>query len=192
MNPFEILYNKYIYRTLLKRRLAGVGSNFRLGHSSTILKPEFFNIGENFFSGPGTYFSTNQDNLVTIGDHVMFGPSCKILGGNHDHRFTGNHMYFNQATDHMKSSINIEDGVWVGANSVVLSGADISEGVVVGAMSLINSYIPPYCTVVGIPGKKVKPRFDNWTDLETLLSNVNSKYSLAGIQKIYQEHSLSI
>lgn len=136
-------------------------------------------------------FGINKNNPVTIGNNVMFGPRCMIIGRNHDYTFKENHMIFNKQIDHMVSKIIIEDGVWVGANSVIVSSAYISEGAVIGAISLVNSYIPSYCVAVGIPAKKFKRRFANPDDLKELLANVNSKYSLQSLNDIYCKYKFN-
>ena len=184
------IYNKVIYRLWIKLKLKKVGSRFRIGYSSELTTPAYFSIGDNFFTGPRNYLSTNRYNPVSIGDHVMFGPECMVIGGNHDSTFTDGHMSFNSREDHMKSSIVIEDGVWIGARSMILSNAYIGEGAIVGAMSLVNHEIPPYCTAVGIPAKKFMRRFQNNDDLQKLLNNVNSKYSLKQLLSIYKDHGI--
>lgn len=191
MKIFQILYNKFFYRPNIKGKLAKVGANFRISYSSELFNPQYFSIGDNFFAGPYGYFGTNRNNFVTIGNHVMLGPFCKIIGGNHDYRYTENHMYFNQNIDHMKSEIIIEDGVWIGANSIILSNSKISEGAVIGAMSLVVNYIPPYCIALGIPAKKFIKRFDKKEDLIKLLKNTNSKYSIEEVDEIYNIYNLS-
>lgn len=183
---FAITYNKFIYRNLIKARLKKVGRNFKLGYSSELLNPQCFTVGDNFYSGPYGYFVTNRNNPVEIGNAVMFGPGCKILGGNHDPSYKLNHMFYNKDIDHMHSYIIIEDGVWIGANTILLSGTHIGEGTIIGSMSLVNKYIPPYTIAVGTPAKKFKKRFENETDLIECLSNVKSKYLFDTINEIYK------
>ena len=187
MKYFSVLYNKFIYRNLISRKLNRVGKNFKFGYSSELINPQYFSIGDNFFTGPNTYSSTNKNNLVKIGNHVMFGPDCKIIGGNHDIQFNKNHMYFNKEIDHMNSTIKIEDGVWIASSTILLSNTYLAEGSVIGAMSLVNSYIPPYSIAVGIPAKKISKRFKNSEDLKELLRNVNSKYTFDEINSIYKK-----
>ncbi len=78
---FEKLYNKFVYRPNLKRKLKRVGKEFKLGYCSEVLNPQFFTIGNFFYCGPFAYFGTNKNNPVVIGDYVMFGPKCIIQGG---------------------------------------------------------------------------------------------------------------
>lgn len=120
----------------------------------------------------------------------MLGPGCKIIGGNHNLEYTEAHMYHNQDASHMQARIIIEDGAWIGANTVILSGAHISEGAVIGAMSLVNKYVPPYCIAVGIPATHLKRRFSDPTCLHKLLNNVGSEYTIEKIESIYSKYKL--
>lgn len=190
MKLISVLYNKFVYRPLIKKKLGKVGKNFRLGYSSELLTPEFFSIGDNYYSGPYGYFGTNKNNPVVIGNHVMLGPFCKIIGGNHDYKFTKNHMCYNQNIDHMNTTIIIEDGVWIGSGTVILSNSKICEGSVIGAMSLVVNYIPPYCIAVGNPAKKIRKRFNESNQLKELISNVKSKYSFQEINDIYKTFAI--
>lgn len=182
----SLLYNKYIYRPVTKLLLGKCGLNFKLGYSSELLNPKYFEIGDNFYSGPYGYFVTNKNNPVQIGNSVMFGPYCKIIGGNHNKSYNESHLYYNKDIDHMQSKILIEDGVWIGASTVILSGAKICEGTIIGAMSLVNNYVPPYTVAVGIPVKKLKRRFDRIEDMHLMLANVKSKYTIDEIIDIYK------
>lgn len=192
MKILSVLYNKFIYRPLIKINLKSCGKNFKLGYSSELINPQYFSIGNDFYAGPRSYFVTNANNPVEIGNAVMFGPDCKIIGGNHDVKFKLNHMFYATGIDHMHSYIKIEDGVWIGANSIILSKADIGEGSIIGAMSLVNKKIPPYCIAAGIPAKIIKPRFNKISDLKEVLNNVKSKYTIDKILQIYKEYNIHI
>jgi|SRR5690554_1644785 len=75
---FEKLFNRYIYRKIVSKKLKQVGCNFKLGYFSELLNPQYFTIGNHFYSGPFSFFGTNKNNPVEIGDYVMFGPRCII------------------------------------------------------------------------------------------------------------------
>ena len=84
MTIFEKYLNYFITRPLLKFKLNRVGYKFRFGYSSNLECAESFSFGDSFYSGPYGYFSSNKDTPVIIGSYVMFGPYCKIIGGNHN------------------------------------------------------------------------------------------------------------
>ncbi len=190
MRFLKQVINNIIIRPYYKYKLHHVGRLFRLGYSSEILKAEFFSFGDNFFSGPGCYMSTNKHAPVNIFNDVMFGPEVMILGGNHDFKYSGNHMIYNSNDLEGCGAVDVHSGAWVGARSILLSGANISEGCVIGAASVVNHYIPPYVIAVGSPAKKYKKRFESDSQLSSLLKAVNSKYSIEEINCIYDKFDL--
>ena len=183
-------YNKCYFRKIILKNLAKHGENFRLGYSTEFVNPQYFEIGANFYSGPYCYFATNKYVRVFIDDDVMFGPYCKVIGGNHDLYNTSTHIIniLNPIIEYHK--IIIEKGVWVGANSVILTKSHISEGAIIGALSLVTNYIPPYTIAVGNPAKRIRKRFENPLDLKEILKNVNSKYTFDEINQIYQKYDI--
>lgn len=187
---FSRIYNVLFFRNYLRLKLKKCGLKFKIGHRSEVYNPQMFSIGNYFFAGPYSYFVTNSDNPVVIGDYVMFGPFCKIIGGNHNTKYTDNHMYFSNDTSHCQTTIVIEDGSWIGSSTTILSGCYISEGAVIGANSLVNKFIPPYTIAVGSPVKKIFPRFDKKSDLENLLKNTESKYNSSQIIKLYKDNNI--
>ena len=87
----------------------------------------------------------------------------------------------NDASDYeVKGNITIEDDVWIGTNSVILSGVSIGRGAIVAAGSIVSKNVEPYSIVGGIPAKFIKKRF---TD-ENILELENSKWWEWKIDKI--------
>lgn len=181
---FQKIFNRLVLRPLLRKRLGRVGLDFRLGHSSVILNPAYFSIGDYFFSGPFAYFGTNENYPVEIGDFVMFGPGCTIQGGNHDLEFEG-YMYNNKNIDHADGAIRIGHGAWIGTRCTIITGAQIGEGSVIAAMSLVNKSIPPFVVAGGVPAKVIKPRFSSIKKLSNTLKNTNSALKL---KDVLEEH----
>jgi serine acetyltransferase len=58
-----------------------------------------------------------------------------------------------------KGNIIIENDVWIGAKSTIMSGVKIGNGSVVGSCSVVTKDVPPYSIVVGNPARVVKLRF---------------------------------
>ena len=119
----------------------------------------------------------------------MFGPFCKIFGGDHDLKYYDNHIRFAPEKAVKNKKIIIEDGVWIGANTTILTNAHIGEGSVVSSGALVNNYIPPYCISYGVPANKIKRRFNNH-ELKAILKNVKSHYSFSKIIEIYAKHNI--
>lgn len=81
-----------------------------------------------------------------------------------------------QATEAIsKGDIIIDDDVWIGYRSTILSGVHIGQGAVVAAGSVVAHDVPPYAVVGGVPAKVIKYRFPQeiidellWVDLSQL------------------------
>lgn len=59
-----------------------------------------------------------------------------------------------------KGNIVVGSDVWIGQNSVVLSGVTIGQGAVIGAGAIVTKDVPPYAIAAGNPAKVIKYRFD--------------------------------
>jgi acetyltransferase-like isoleucine patch superfamily enzyme len=68
------------------------------------------------------------------------------------------YIMFNGARN-LTGDIIIENDVWIGAKSTIMSGVTIHSGSVVAATSTVTKDVPPYMIVAGNPAKIVKPRF---------------------------------
>jgi acetyltransferase-like isoleucine patch superfamily enzyme len=131
-------------------------------------------------SGRGTYFDRNvniiswsDDYHVHLGKYNSIGRDCNFfLHANHrvDWITTSSQLWGPVTTEiadmHMKmghptckGDIIIENDVWVGAKSTIMSGVKIHNGAVVGAGSTVTKNVPPYAIVAGNPAKVVKFRF---------------------------------
>jgi serine acetyltransferase len=59
-----------------------------------------------------------------------------------------------------KGPITIEDDVWIGSYSIILSGIRIGKGAVVAAGSVVVNDVEPYSIVGGNPAKFIRYRID--------------------------------
>lgn len=174
-----------IYKRIIKKH----GTNFILNPSVIILNPESFEVGNDVFINRNFYCTANEG--IFIGNRVMFGANCSIVGGDHSYSNPKMNMRFtSELGDNRK--IIIEDDAWIGHGTVILKKAKIAEGCIVGANSLLNSDTRPYSVYAGQPARFIKPRFKSIEDLMTYLDmmknkyNFVSRYSTDELQKIYQ------
>jgi virginiamycin A acetyltransferase len=58
-----------------------------------------------------------------------------------------------------KGDITIGNDVWLGANTIILSGVTIGHGSIVAAGAVVNKEVPPFAIVAGNPARVVKYRF---------------------------------
>ena len=91
--------------------------------------------------GQHCQFNTNVQissvERVTIGSRCSFGNNVVIV--DHDHSKTG---------EFVSSPVVIGDGVWVGANVVILRGVTIGNGAVIAAGSVVTKDVPAGCTLI--------------------------------------------
>lgn len=118
-----------------------------------------------------TFNGPNSDiwamiNSVSIGNFCSIARNVSIQEYNHAFdRLTSYFVQLNIFGEKMErdivsnGDILIGNDVWIGTQSVILSGARISDGAVIGANSVVNSTIPPYAIAAGSPAKVIKYRF---------------------------------
>ena len=69
-----------------------------------------------------------------------------------------------------KGSIVVEDGVWIGHSSIILSGVKIGKGAIVAAGSVVTKDIEAFSIYGGNPAKFITRRFSE--DVITKLSTI--------------------
>lgn len=133
----------------------------RKGRNCYINGPGYFSysnivLGNNVYIGVDSTFMAS-DSQIIIGDNVVFGPHCFIIGGNHRYDVVGKYIkdvHEKRAQD--DADIVIGEDCWIGANAIILKGAEIGRGCVIGAGSIVTKKIPPYTIFTN---KGSKPRF---------------------------------
>jgi acetyltransferase-like isoleucine patch superfamily enzyme len=60
---------------------------------------------------------------------------------------------------HTKGDVRIGNDVWIGLESVILSGVTIADGAVIAARSVVTKDVPAYAIVAGNPARFVRFRF---------------------------------
>ena len=88
---------------------------------------------------------------ITLGDRVSIAPRVMLLALSHPN--ASNIRDFIVTSKH---TIIIEDDVWIGAGSIILSGVTVGKGAVIGAGSVVTKDVEPYTIVVGNPARKIK------------------------------------
>jgi virginiamycin A acetyltransferase len=114
----------------------------------------------------------NPEAFLSIGRFVSIGPGVTfILEGNHpiDHISTypmaieADSWAIDPDTEgHVagtKGPILVRDDVWIGTNTIILSGLTIGQGAVVAAGSVVTRDVEPYGIVGGNPARLIRYRF---------------------------------
>lgn len=142
-----------------------------------------------WFPDRGTYFDRNvniiswsDDYKILLGKYNSIGRDCNFfLHANHrpDWVTTSSqlwgpvtpeiaNLHMSMGHPSCKGDIIVENDVWIGAKSTIMSGVKIQNGSIVGANSVVTKDVPPYSIVVGNPAKVVKYRFTE-KQIESLL-----------------------
>jgi len=118
-------------------------------------------IGKNTFIGASHIVCAEK---VEIGDNVMIAWGCTIV--DHNSHSLSAEQRAKDVSDWYKGekdwsevamkSVKIEDGAWIGLNSIILKGVTIGEGAVVGAGSVVTKNVEPYTVVAGNPARFIK------------------------------------
>jgi len=66
------------------------------------------------------------------------------------------------------NDVVIENDVWIGNGTTIISPAKISNGAIIGANSVVRGIIEPYSTTIGNPAKTIKVRFTDSQILKLL------------------------
>lgn len=138
-------------------------------HNQTWMK-NIFDINK-VIVGKGTYgplevrcYGNDKEKLI-IGNYCSIAHGTKfILGGEHNYKVFSTYLFkkkFNISGNESitKGEIILEDDVWIGENSLILSGVKIGQGAVIGAGSIVSKNIPPYAIYAG--NKVIKYRFSD-------------------------------
>ena len=126
----------------------------------------------------------NIGSFCSIADEVHF-----FTGGNHNYKNLMSYPFKNilsrnaiqEATT--KGAIVIEDDVWIGYGTIILSGVKIGKGAVIGAGSVVAKDVPPYAVYAG--NKVIKYRFGEEI-IDRLLNIDFNKISEERLKNLYK------
>ena len=127
---------------------ATVGFNVLIKPNVNIKYPWFLNIGSNVWIGEGVWI----DNLsnVKIGNDVCISQDAYLLTGSHD--------YKQSSFDLILGNIVLEDGVWIGAKSIVCPDVLCKTHSVLAVGSVATSNLCKYTIYQGNPALKKRKR----------------------------------
>jgi putative colanic acid biosynthesis acetyltransferase WcaF len=127
---------------------AQVGSGVVIKPAVNIKYPWRLKIGNHVWIGEQVWID-NLEN-VEIGHHVCISQGAMLLCGNHN--------YKKSSFDLMVGKINLEEGVWIGAQTVVCPGVVCKTHSILTVGSVATSELKAYTIYQGNPAKAVKER----------------------------------
>ncbi len=121
-------------------------------------------IGDNFVLGENVALHIGQSKGVYIGDNVGIARGSFVRSANHKfediekpYMLQGHDSKSVQFNDR-EYSIVLDDNVWIGAHSVILSGTKLGRGCILAAGSVVSGEFPPFSIIVGNPARVVSNR----------------------------------
>lgn len=133
---------------LLRRFGARVGRGINIKPSVNIKYPWRLTIGDHSWIGEGSWIDNLDD--VVIGSHCCISQGAMLLCGNHNYR--------RPAFDLKTGRITLEDGVWIGAHSIVCPGITCKSHSMLAVNSVATRNMAAWTIYQGNPAAKVATR----------------------------------
>ncbi len=143
MNPLSGLKVR-----LLRLFGASIGKGVVVKPAVNIKYPWNLEVGDYSWIGENVWI----DNLdkVTIGKNCCLSQGAMLLIGNHD--------YKSETFDLMIAPITLEDGVWIGAQTVVCPGITCKSHSILTVGSIATKDLEAYTICQGNPAKEIRKR----------------------------------
>ncbi|SDW46083.1 putative colanic acid biosynthesis acetyltransferase WcaF [Lutibacter oricola] len=133
---------------LLRLFGAKIGKGLVIKPAVNIKFPWKLTIGDNVWLGESIWI----DNLdeVKIGSNVCISQGAMLLTGNHDYTLT--------TFDYKNAPIVIEEGVWIGAKTVVCPGVICKSHSILVVGSIATKNLAEFTIYQGNPAKEIRKR----------------------------------
>jgi putative colanic acid biosynthesis acetyltransferase WcaF len=127
---------------------AKIGKGVTIKPSVNIKYPWFLKMGNDSWIGEEVWIDNLQ--LIEIGDNVCISQGAMLL--------TGNHNYSKTTFDLIVKGIILEEGVWIGAKSIVCPGVKCFSHSVLSVSSVAANDMEADWIYQGNPASKVRAR----------------------------------
>jgi acetyltransferase-like isoleucine patch superfamily enzyme len=149
---------------VLDARSDGTGPGLALGDDvilsvgvSLTCKGGSIAVGDRTGFGTGTIIQSIGENPVVIGDDVILGPRCYVVGGA-SYRTDRLDLPIRLQGIADDGGVTIGNDVWLGANVTVLGGVTVGSGAVAAAGAVVTHDLPELSVAMGIPARTVRIR----------------------------------
>ena len=94
---------------------------------------------------------------IEIGRYSIFGEYVSILDGEHVHIQTDDYWFYGDPqARNILQEVKIGVGVYIGAKTTILMGAEIGDFCRIGANSVVNGKIEPHTLAAGVPARPIR------------------------------------
>ena len=138
-------------------------------HYKNKIREGFLVIGEHSYGMPDVHVYKGSEAKVVIRKYCSIAPDVTfITGGIHPvdwvstYPFRANWRLPGAEEDGMpatKGDIIVDNDVWIGTHTIVLSGVTIGDGTVICSGAVVTKDVPPYSIAGGVPAAVIKRRF---------------------------------
>ena len=158
------------YLVQIKWRRYAIGKNFHAGRNVVIWAKKSVTIGDYCYIGRNSQIECN----IKIGKYVLIANNVAFVG-RYDHnyqqigtpvRFVSQIRDINYAWKEVDVVTEVQDDVWIGYGSIILSGVTIAKGCIIGAGSVVVKDTEEYAIYAGSPAKKIANRFKSQEDTD--------------------------
>ena len=167
---FETQLRRILFRAMCLR----AGHDLQIAPEVVLKHPETMEFGDSVFIGAQTMIQGRFDGTCRVGNHVWigphayfdarnlvledyvgWGPGAKVLGSAH----TGDPINVSIITTPLViKPVVIGFGADIGTNATILPGVRVGAHAIVGAGAVVNSDVPDYAIVAGVPAKVIRFR----------------------------------
>ncbi|MDX2188622.1 MAG: WcaF family extracellular polysaccharide biosynthesis acetyltransferase [Bacteroidota bacterium] len=127
---------------------AKVGKSVTIKPAVNIKYPWHLTIGNHVWIGENVWLDSLGE--IIIADNVCISQGALIL--------TGNHNYKSPSFDLIIKPVELKEGVWIGAKSIVCPGVVCHSHAVLTVGSVANKDMDAYYIYTGVPASKVRQR----------------------------------
>jgi putative colanic acid biosynthesis acetyltransferase WcaF len=135
-------------RGILRLFGAQVGNSVIIKNKVRIKNPWRLSIGNNSWIGEDVWIDNLED--VDLGNNVCLSQGAVLLTGNHDYTITD--------FPYRLGKIQIEDGVWIGAQSVVCPGTKCGSHSILTVNSVASKRMNDWGIYSGNPARMIRRR----------------------------------
>lgn len=124
-----------------------------IDESVAVFTPLYLNYGKNIKIGKNVFINFDCVFLdlggITIEDNVLIAPKVSLLSEGHPLEPENRHAL-------VPKPIHIKKNAWIGAGATILQGVTIGENSVVASGAVVSKDVPDNIIVGGIPAKIIK------------------------------------